>query len=108
MNCIHFYANKRLMEFNSEQPDPLSLATHMLTKEMVLGIIARHAAGRTPYELSVVSSMLYEVHEWKIPTTLLIIDPTDEPEIPDPIAVAAIRFLNTCVFIHARRCIQMP
>lgn len=104
MKFIHFYASEEPKEFDAEQPNPLELATSQLTKQMVLRIISHHARGRTPYHLEVPPSMLFEAHEWRIPTTLLLIDPIYEsPNDISPIARATLGIQSGAVFIHARR-----
>lgn len=103
MKFLHAYANHQLLEFGTEQPNPAELATCQLTEAMVLRLISRHARGRTPYHLEVPRSMLYEAHTWRIPTTLLQIDPTYEWEADaSPLGVATLGFHSGAVFIHAR------
>lgn len=100
----HYYASPEMKRFDREQPNELELATSQITREMIVSLIGNHARGRTPYWLSVPKSLLYEAHEWRIPTTLLVIDPVNESdEDVSPVAMATLDLHGQTVFIHARR-----
>lgn len=107
MKVSHFYASPEPKEFEREQVNLLDLVTSYFTKEMVLWIIARHASGHPPYYLYVPSPSLYDAHQWRIPTTLLVIEPIPEkPNDISPIAVAKFVTGTETVLIYARRCVS--
>lgn len=107
MKFYHYYASPSFPDFETEQPNPLELATSQIMDTMVRALIERHALGRTPYHLGVPRSVLFEAHEWRIPTTLLLIDPIEEKENDiSPIAMATLSFHSGVVFIWGRRLLK--
>lgn len=110
MKFRHYYASATFPGFDVEQPSPESLANHTITQSMIEAVLANHASGNPPYYLRVPRSILHEAHGWFFPASLLVIAPLREEDgDTSALATAHIFFEDTCVFIHARRCLPaMP
>lgn len=106
MKFLHYYASEPLLEYECEQPNPLELATSMLTQAMLRVVVGKHAVTSPPYVLSVPRSILYEVHEWNSTSKLFLVYPIREAaNDAAPIATAELQFPGLIVCIHARRCL---
>jgi hypothetical protein len=106
---LHYYCRSIGSQVLTEPLDnELEATNSMLTLSHVKHVIAEVSSVATidpPYTLSVPSDILYEAHEWDVPTTLLKIIPREPRKDCYATDEAWLNFGTTRCIIHARRCL---